>query len=116
MTLPFVRRETVKALKTSHPSEESAIDAISRSLRDFYKAQPAPSGGAEGPEIGRAVLATQNIYRRSVFPEMKVTFGTYANHIGHLDTPGCFRCHDDDHVAKDGTKIGQDCETCHAIE
>jgi hypothetical protein len=111
--LPFVRREAVKALKESYPSEESAIDAISRSLRDFYKAQPPPGADAE---IGRAVLATQNIYRRSVFPDMKVTFGTYANNIGHIDAPGCFRCHDDDHVAKDGKKIGQDCETCHAIE
>jgi cytochrome c556 len=115
-TLPFVRREAVKTLKEIYPSEESAIDAISRSLRDFYKAQPAPSAGAEGPEVGRAVLATQNIYRRSVFPEMNVTFGTYANNIGHIDAPGCFRCHDDEHVAKDGKKIGQDCETCHTIE
>jgi cytochrome c556 len=115
-TVPFVRREAVKALKGSYPSEESAIDAISRSLRDFYKVQQAPGAGAESPEIGRAVLATQNIYRRSVFPDMKVTFGTYANNIGHIDAPGCFRCHDDEHVAKDGKKIGQDCETCHSIE
>ena len=115
-TLPFVRREAVKALKGSYPSEESAIDAISRSLRDFYKPHHAQSGGDEGAEIDRAVLATQNIHRRSVFPDMKVTFGTYANNIGHIDAPGCFRCHDDEHVAKDGKKIGQDCATCHAIE
>ena len=92
------------------------MDAISRALRDFYKGQQAQSDGAEGSEIDRAVLATQNIYRRSVFPEMKVTFGTYANNIGHIDAPGCFRCHDDEHVTKDGKKIGQECETCHAIE
>ena len=47
---------------------------------------------------------------------MKVTFGTYTNHIGHTDAPGCFRCHDDDHTTKDGKAIGQDCETCHVIE
>ncbi len=75
-TLPFVRREAVKALKGSDPSQASAVDAISRSLRDFYKPQQAQSAGAEGPAIDRAVLATQNIYRRSVFPEMKATFGT----------------------------------------
>ena len=115
-TLPFVRREAVKALKGSYPSEASAIDAISRSLRDLYKSQQASGAGAQGPEIDRAVLATQNIYRRSVFPDMKVTFGTYPNNIGHIDAPGCFRCHTDEHVAKDGKKIGQDCETCHTIE
>jgi hypothetical protein len=114
--LPFIRRETVKALNASYPSEQSAVDAISRSLRDFYRTQQAAGAGDEDTEIGRAVQAAQNIYRRSVFPEMKVTFGTYANNIGHIDAPGCFRCHTDEHVARDGKKIGQDCETCHAIE
>jgi hypothetical protein len=116
VTLPFVRREAVKALSASHASETSARDAIAGSLRDFYKPKHAHGAGATGPEIDRVVLATQNIFRRSVFPEMQVTFGTYANNIGHADAPGCFRCHDDEHVAKDGKAIGQDCETCHAIE
>ena len=100
ITLPFVRREAVEALKKSYPSDEEAIDAISRSLRDFYKSQHAHGAGAQSTQIDRAVLAAQNIHRHSVFPDMKVTFGTYANNIGHIDAPGCFRCHDDEHVAK----------------
>jgi hypothetical protein len=114
VTLPFVRREAVKALKGTYPSEQSALDAIERSIRDFYSSPE--TGGAAGPELGQAVLATQNIYRRSVFPDMNVTFGTYSNNIGHINAPGCFRCHDDEHATKDGKTIGQDCETCHAIE
>lgn len=66
--------------------------------------------------VEKAVLATQNIYRRNVFPEMNVKFGTYPNNIGHMDFPGCFRCHDDEHKSKDGKTIGQDCETCHEIQ
>ena len=34
---------------------------------------------------------------------MKVTWGTHPNHIGHMNYPGCFRCHDGGHAAKDGT-------------
>ena len=60
--------------------------------------------------------ALQHLYGRSVFPSMKVTFGTYADNLGHNDFPGCFRCHDDSHKAKDGTTISQDCEVCHAVE
>jgi nitrate/TMAO reductase-like tetraheme cytochrome c subunit len=37
------------------------------------------------------------------------------NNIGHIDSAGCFRCHDDNHATKDGRKIGQDCDTCHDI-
>jgi hypothetical protein len=44
---------------------------------------------------------------------MKVTFGTCINNISHIDTPGCFRCHDDEHTSKEGRVIKQDCEMCH---
>jgi hypothetical protein len=114
-TLPFVRREAVKALKASHPTQESGIQEVGRALRDFYGTLPA--GGADrGPRVDRAVAVVEEIYRRNVFPEMKVSFGTYPSNIGHFDSPGCFRCHDDNHKSKDGPTIGQDCETCHSIQ
>jgi hypothetical protein len=112
-TLPYIHREAVKALKTTYPSQGAASGEISRVLRGFYQ---MPSHAARGPDIDRAVLAVQEVYRRNVFPDMNVTFGTYPSHIGHVDFPGCFRCHDDNHKSKDGKKIGQDCDTCHAIE
>lgn len=28
---------------------------------------------------------------------------------------GCFRCHDENHKATDGTTIAQDCQSCHAM-
>jgi hypothetical protein len=99
LTLPFVHRESVKALKSGNPA----------SLRDFYRSQPRD-------QVDRAVAAVQEIYQRNVFPAMNVTFGTYPSNVGHVDSPGCFRCHDDEHKTKDGKKIGQNCETCHAIE
>jgi len=46
---------------------------------------------------------------------MKVTWGTHPNHIGHMSYPGCFRCHDGDHTAKNGTMITQDCAACHNL-
>ena len=67
-------------------------------------------------EIVQAVIAVQQLYGRNVFPEMKVQFGSQPNNIGHVDFPGCFRCHDDNHKSKDGRTIGQDCETCHSLE
>ena len=35
--------------------------------------------------------------------------------IGHTDFPGCFRCHDGAHTAKDGSSITQDCNACHNL-
>jgi hypothetical protein len=61
-------------------------------------------------QAGKAVLA---IYNRNVFPDLKVTWGTYPNNLGHMDSPGCFRCHDGSHTSADGKIISQDCNTCH---
>ncbi len=51
---------------------------------------------------------------------MKVTASTYPNNIGHLDWPGCFRCHDGGHYKVENgvaTKetIPSTCNTCHTF-
>jgi hypothetical protein len=115
-SLPFVRRETVGALKAADGTTESALAGIAKALRGFYQGQHADLARDRSGEIDRAVAVAQETYRRHVFPSMKVTWGTYPNQVGHVDTPGCFRCHDDSHKASDGTVIRQDCELCHAQE
>ena len=115
-TLPFVRREAVKALKASYATQDAADEGITRALREFYRTQASEVFMSRRQDVENAVRATTTIYRRNVFPEMNVQFGTYPNSIGHVDFPGCFRCHDDSHRTKDGRKISQDCETCHSIQ
>jgi nitrate/TMAO reductase-like tetraheme cytochrome c subunit len=66
--------------------------------------------GLEGlPEAVRLLLS------ENVFPNMSIGWGTYPNNIGHEKFPGCFRCHDGQHVTKAGESIGQDCGTCHEL-
>ena len=108
--LPFARRESVRLVKATYPSQEAGVRAIEEGLRAFYKT----SGGAiDQQALARTVGAVQDLYRRNVFPSMKVTWGSYPNNTGHITSNGCFRCHDDSHEAKDGSKISGDCEYCH---
>jgi hypothetical protein len=65
--------------------------------------------------VEAAIRGTQDVWESNVFPRMKVTWGTYPNHLGHVETPGCFRCHDD-RASADGRTISQDCELCHRFE
>jgi hypothetical protein len=109
-TLPFARREGVRLVKASYPSQDAADKAIDEGLRAFYQKQAGPSDQAE---LSRAVRAFQDVYRRNVFPTMKVTWGSYPDNKGHVTSNGCFRCHDDSHSAKDGSTISADCEYCH---
>jgi hypothetical protein len=115
-TLPFIHRESVKALKAGYPSQDAAMVGISRSLGDFYRLSSSGPSDRRASQVEKAVRAVQGLYRRNVFPEMRVGFGTYVNNLGHIDFPGCFRCHDDDHKSKNGKKIGQDCDTCHDVQ
>lgn len=108
--LPYVRREGVRLVKASYTSQTDALAAIDSGLRSFYESR---SGPANPQDVARAVTALQDVYRRNVFPSMKVTWGSYPENKGHLTSNGCFRCHDGTHTAKDGSTIGADCELCH---
>ena len=109
--LPFVRREAALAVREAYPDRQTALAEIARRLTAFY----ADRGGADQALVRRAVTATQEIWGTNVFPAMRVTWGTYPSHIGHIDSPGCSRCHDDSHKAADGAVISQDCELCHTL-
>ena len=113
--LPFARREAVAALSQTYDSKAAALDAIAVKLRGFYRTEQAEAYMGRRQDVERVVNATQAIYRRSVFPSMKIGFGTYSNNIGHMDFPGCFRCHDDNHKTKEGLTISQSCDLCHDI-
>ena len=46
---------------------------------------------------------------------MKITWGSYPNHLGHLDNKGCFRCHNADMVDDGGKHVSMECTLCHSI-
>src|SRR4051794_11461588 len=73
-TLPFIRREAVKALKASYTSQEAADEGIAQSLREFYRTQASDVYVSKRQDVEKAVNATTTIYRRNVFPEMNVQF------------------------------------------
>jgi nitrate/TMAO reductase-like tetraheme cytochrome c subunit len=109
-TLPFARREAIAAVSAEYPDRDAAMTGIAQRLREFYKANPS---NADENIVEQAIRAAQGVYARNVFPRMKVKWGTYPDNLGHVDSPGCFRCHDDEHKSKEGRIIRQDCELCH---
>lgn len=115
-TLPFVRQQAVEALKVSYRDSATAEHEISDRLRAFYGTKYATVAASHLNDIDQAVRAVEQVYARNVFPAMNVTWGTHENNLGHMDSPGCFRCHDGDHKTSDGRVIPQDCDLCHTIQ
>lgn len=114
-SLPYIRREAVKALKGDYTSQKEAADKIRQSITDFYGATYPEVTKTKAAAITAAVKALQTIYDSNVWPHMKIGWGAYPSFLGHTVTDGCFRCHDDEHKTKDGRKITQDCALCHAV-
>jgi nitrate/TMAO reductase-like tetraheme cytochrome c subunit len=110
--LPFIKKQAVAALRVNYSDRVTAKRQIAESLTGFYKTKYPQSKAAD---LQNAIAAVQSIYASNIFPEMKVTWGTYPNNIGHTEFPGCFRCHDGSHASADGKTIPNDCSTCHDL-
>jgi len=112
-TLPFLKKQSLEVVKASYPSSEEAARAIPAAIAAYYKQSHPDVYTARQADIESAGQRVAEIYGRNVFPDLKVTWGTYANNLGHDPAPGCFRCHDEEHKTADGKTITQDCTKCH---
>jgi len=113
-SLPFIKREGVRLLtETVYESHEEARAGIAAAVNAFYDQNYPDLAGS--PAVEQAGKALGDAYCWNNFPHMKVTWNLYPNHIGHQETPGCFRCHDNKHKTEDGEKISRKCSTCHEI-
>jgi hypothetical protein len=113
VTLPYIKKKGLEALKESYPSAKDANEQLPTSIIGFYQKNYPDLYGKRAQDISQAAQAILAIYNRNVFPDLKVTWGTYPNNLGHTDFPGCFRCHDGSHSTADHISITQDCNTCH---
>jgi nitrate/TMAO reductase-like tetraheme cytochrome c subunit len=113
--LPFARREAIKALKTDYESHEAARAGIATAFAAFYQKDYPQIASDRRADIERSGRMLGDLYALNVFPKMNVKWGTYPNHLGHVTSDGCFRCHDDKHKTSDGKVIPGDCDLCHSV-
>lgn len=102
-------------IKAAYRSNQEAKGKITAGLAAFYEQKYPEAYKKQTADIQAAGQALSAIYNQNVFPELKVTWGTYPNNLGHMDFPGCFRCHDADHTAANKKTIPQDCSVCHQM-
>ena len=113
--LPYIKRQAMEVVQKDYPSQDAARSAIATSLNTFYQ-KNYPGLVKKNPALlEKAITGVQAAYCQNVFPSMNVKWGTYTSHIGHTQDKGCWRCHDEEHVAASGETISMDCDTCHSI-
>ena len=113
--LPYIKQQAVAALTKDYATTQAALAGMSHDVPEYYRKTYATLYAANRPAIDHAVMSMQQIFSSTRFPEMHVDWRTHPNNIGHFMSAGCFRCHDDQHVSKDGKKISKDCTICHEM-
>ena len=113
--LPWVHKKALELLKANYSTEAEARIKIPAALTQFYRSEHPDVLAAHPGLVKAAGEGLVSVFTTNSFPDMKVTWGTHPNHIGHMSYPGCFRCHDGDHVAKEGKTLTQDCAACHNL-
>jgi nitrate/TMAO reductase-like tetraheme cytochrome c subunit len=112
--IPSIRHLAVSVLSTQYATRDDAVKVIA-ALEDAYKRDFPDYYSQNTEKIQSAIAEVQSIYDRTVFLDQKVDWTTHPNNLGHIDSPGCFRCHDGKHLNDKDEAVRLECNLCHSI-
>jgi len=112
---PYIKAQGAALLDERYASEEEGLDTIDSSIRTFYETEYPELYSSRQAAVEQAIAQLGNIYERTHFPHMNAYWDSYPNNEGHKEFPGCWRCHDGNHLNADNEIIPASCDTCHAI-
>jgi nitrate/TMAO reductase-like tetraheme cytochrome c subunit len=113
-SIPEIKLKGVEAISTTYQSEEQGLNGIA-GLEEYYRVVYPDYYANNQPKIQAAIQALQDIYTQSVFISQKSNWFSHSDNVGHMNFPGCFRCHDGKHVDAEQEPIRLECNLCHSI-
>jgi nitrate/TMAO reductase-like tetraheme cytochrome c subunit len=113
--LPDIKSVAMSIFVEDFPTTDSAFSSIKLHVNEYYEIMYPELLESKKQDIENAIASIQEGYAKNFFPEMKVNWSEYPNHLGHMETNGCYRCHNDQHTSDQGKVISRDCNLCHHI-
>jgi hypothetical protein len=113
-SIPEIRKKGVEVLSVAYTSQAEAMSGIA-GLENYYTQYYADFNDKNSGLISSAIKDLQTIYNQTVFVDQKVDWTTHPNNLGHINSPGCFRCHDGKHLDPQQQAIRLECNLCHSI-
>ena len=114
-SIPWLKSAAMAALSVPYTTTDSALTGIKDKIENYYKVQYPDLYKKYGKDILSSINKIENEFSSNTFPEMKANYSVYPRHIGHLETNGCFRCHNNRFKSPKGKVISKDCNLCHTI-
>lgn len=114
-SIPNIKKAAMEILRENFTDNDTALMKIDEGITGYYKTE-YPDYYSQNQELVKSsITAIQGAFSKNTFPAMKVTYDKYPVHIGHFESDGCFRCHNDGFKSDDGRVISKDCNLCHTI-
>ncbi|MFV9674223.1 MAG: NapC/NirT family cytochrome c [Anaerolineales bacterium] len=112
--IPEIRRKSLEVLYAPYETKTAGLEGI-EGLLTYYQKHYAEYYAINNKLVNQAIDALLDYYRTSVFPEQKSDWDSHNDNLGHQDSPGCFRCHDGEHLNEQNQAIRLECNVCHSI-
>jgi hypothetical protein len=113
-SIPEIRRLAIDVYSRPYGSVQEGLNGLA-GIASYYEIYHPEYYGENKAEVEEAIAQLQGAYQASVYPEQNSDWNTHANNIGHKDFPGCFRCHDGQHLNNKDEAIRLECNVCHSI-
>lgn len=114
-SIPYIKTLAVQTLENYVSSRETSLSDIRSYITSYYNRNYPNVLTEKKNELEMSIKSINDIYLRSYFPDMGVSWKKFPNNLGHMYSPGCYRCHDGKHVNNEGKVLSQDCNICHSI-
>jgi hypothetical protein len=112
-SLPWIKQVAVDMINL-HDDHQSKKEDIARDVIAHYDKQLPDVFATRQVDIEQAARVAGDVWKRSAFPDMRLTWKTYPSNIGHRYWAGCFRCHGGDLVSEEGRVLDNSCDgLCH---
>lgn len=114
--IPEIKSIAMGILIREFPTKDSAMSYISARIHKYYS-KNYEDIYSKSPEVfENAIAAIQEGYSNNIFPYMKAQWSAYPNYLGHVESMGCYRCHNNTFESNDGHVISKECTLCHSIK
>jgi hypothetical protein len=115
-SIPEIKMVAMGILHEDYPTKDSALKAIQVKVQEYYSDNYPEMMESDSEKINQAIAALQEGYSHNIFPFMKAKWTAYPNFISHIESNGCFRCHNNTFTSDEGRVISNDCLLCHDIK
>ncbi len=114
--IPEIKSIAMGMLHREFPDTDSAMSYISARIHKYYSKNYEEFYADNMPLFEEAISAIQEGYNNNIFPYMRAKWKAYPNYMGHIESMGCYRCHNNSFKSDDGHVITKDCNLCHSLK